>query len=166
MGLIFLGLSIFRVGKSIFSRYGGYNTKKVPKKCLHVPLRGTLMRARRVTHTPTRHQTLPWGPLAWYLRVFEPMGPIWCPLARFRRTDPHPTARYRTISHDIGPWTNNKLVSWGQILSVVGQTRQVGAVWIGEKYFANYPIGYLILRCTSADSRQKKFFFQKCVRAF
>ena len=98
MGLIFLGLSFFRVGKSIFSRYGGYNTKKVPKKCLHVPFRGTLMRARRVTHTPTRHQTLPWGSIGVAFKGFRTDGSHLVPAGTIPAHRPPP---HRTISHDI-----------------------------------------------------------------
>ena len=99
-GANFRGFGCFRVGKSIFSRYGGYDTKKVPKKCLHVPFRGTLMRARRVTHTPTRHQTLiPWGSIGVAFKGFRTDGSHLVPAGTIpaHRTPPH-----RTISsHDV-----------------------------------------------------------------
>ena len=106
MGLIFLGFGCFRVGKSIFSRDGGYNTKKVPKKCLHVPFRGTLMRARRVTHTPTRHQTLPWGSIGVAFKGFRTDGSHLVPAGTIPAHRPPP---HRTISHDIARYrTLNK----------------------------------------------------------
>ena len=136
----------------------------------YVPFRGTLiMRARRVTHTPTRHQTLPWGSIGVAFKGFRTDGSQY--LVPAGTIPEHPPPPHRTMSHDVARYrTLNKqqigLLRSNLALSVVGQTRQVCAVWIGEKYFANYPIGYLILRCTSADSRQNIYFFQKCVRAF
>ena len=109
MGLFFLGFGCFRVGKSIFSRHGGCNTKKVPFCGFHAPFRGTLMRARRVTHTPTRHQTLPWGSIGVPFEGFRTDGSHLVPAGTIPEHPPpphrHDIARYRTIS-DLEQTTN------------------------------------------------------------
>ena len=124
MGLIFLGLTLFKVGKSIFSKHRGINTKKVPFCGLHVPFRGTLMRARRVTHTPTRHQTLPWGSIGVAFKGFrtdgDPFGARWHDSGAQPEHPPPPRHRHdvarhvrRTLSkQQIGLLRSNLVRGW------------------------------------------------------
>ena len=162
VGLIFRGLSFFRVGKSIFSRHGGHNTKKVPQNRLHAPFRGTPMRARRVTHTPTRHQTLPWGSIGVAFKGFRTDGSHLVPAGTIPEHPPpphrHDVARCRTMS-DLEQTTN-----WSpEVKSCPWLDRPGRLVQFGSEKTILLIIRsdiYLILRCTSADSRQNIFFFK------
>ena len=109
MGLIFRGFGCFRVGKSIFSRYGGYNTKKVPKKCLRCTVSGHANaspeghpHSNQTSNTPVG---VHWRGLQGFSNRWVPFGARWHDSGAPTPTPPHDIARYRTIS-DLEQTTN------------------------------------------------------------